>query len=146
MLLGQYKAKLTDKNRISVPKRFREELGSEMVIAKWYEKCLVLVSKANWQRLIKRLTGKTEIITSPVRDIDRFIFGSAFEIDLDSQGRFVLPESLKDYSDVKTEVFFIGLGDRVEIWPAETWTNMEKEAEKKASEAIEKLNESTKGK
>lgn len=139
MLIGQYTSKLTDKNRISVPKKIRDELGREMVIAKWYENCLVLVSKENWQRLISRLVGEAKIIVSPVRDIDRFIFGSAFEVELDSQGRFVLPESLTDYASVKTEVIFVGLGDRVEIWPAEVWKELEENAEKKASEAMVKI-------
>ncbi|KKQ43306.1 MAG: Protein mraZ [Microgenomates group bacterium GW2011_GWC1_37_8] len=139
MLIGQYTSKLTDGSRISVPKKFREELGEEMILAKWYEGCLVLVSRQNWQDLIKRLTGEGRIITSPVRDIDRFIFGSAFEVDLDAQGRFVLPESLIEYATVGSEAVFIGLGDRVEIWSREKWLEIERKAEEKASLAIEKL-------
>ena len=108
MLIGQYVSRLTDKNRISVPKKIREELGEEMIIAKWYEGCLVLVSKENWQKLIKRLIGEAKLIISPVRDIDRFVFASAFEADLDGQGRFVVPESLINYSGIKDEVVFVG--------------------------------------
>ena len=51
MLIGQYTSKLTDKNRISIPKKIRAELGDEMIVAKWYEGGLVLVSKENWQKL-----------------------------------------------------------------------------------------------
>src|SRR3989337_3031564 len=139
MLIGQYVSRLTDKNRISVPKKIREELGEEMIIAKWYEGCLVLVSKENWQKLIKRLIGEAKLIISPVRDIDRFVFASAFEADLDGQGRFVVPESLINYSGIKDEVVFVGLGDRVEIWRVTIWQKLEGEAEKKASLAIEKI-------
>lgn len=139
MLIGQYTSKLTDKNRVSVPKKIRDELGSEMVIAKWYEGCLVLVSRQNWQRLVERLVGGSKIIISPVRDIDRFIFGSAYEVELDSQGRFVLPESLIGYAGVTTEIVFVGLGDRVEIWSIEAWRQLEEVAQDKASEAIEKI-------
>lgn len=139
MLIGQYTSKLTDKRRVSVPKKIREELEDEMIIAKWYENCLVLVSKENWQRLIERLTGKKDLIISPVRDIDRFVLASAYEVELDGQGRFVVPESLLEYAGIESEVVFIGLGDRVEIWPAETWRALEQEAEEKASRAIEKI-------
>ena len=139
MLIGQHTSKLTDKNRISVPKKFREELGSEMIIAKWYEECLVLVSRENWQKLVRRLIGDARIIISPVRDIDRFIFGSAFEADLDNQGRFVLSESLINYARIETEVVFVGLGNRVEIGSAEAWKEVEEIAEKKASKAIETI-------
>jgi len=139
MLIGQYTSKLTDKERIAVPKKFREELGDVLIIAKWYEKCLVLVSSETWQKLLVRLVGKSELITSPVRDIDRFIMGSAFEINLDSQGRFVLPDILKDYSGIKNEVIFVGLNDRVEIWSSDEWLKLEDALEEKASASIERI-------
>lgn len=122
-----------------MPKKIRQELGDEMVVAKWYENCLVLVSREDWQELIKRLTGERGLITSPVRDIDRFIFGSAFEIELDSQGRFVLPEDLISYAEITSEVVFVGLGDRVEVWPTKKWRKLEEGSEKKASKAIDEI-------
>lgn len=139
MLIGQYTSKLTDKNRISIPAKIRNELGKEAIIAKWYENCLVLVSKNEWNTLITKLVGRSELITSPVRDIDRFIYGSAFEIELDDQGRFVLPESLIEYANIQQEAVFIGISDRVEVWSRETWEEVERSAEEKASKAIEKL-------
>ena len=139
MLIGQYSSKLTEGSRISIPKIFREELGEEMVISKWYEGSLVLVPKPYWKDLVKRLTGETRIITSPVRDIDRYIYGSAFEVDLDNQGRFVLPEGLRAYANIISEVSFIGLGDRIEIWSNERWLELEEIAEEKSSLAIEKI-------
>src|SRR3989344_4239659 len=116
MIIGQYSSKLTEGNRISIPKKYRDELGEEIIIAKWYEGSLILVSKQYWKDLIERLTGKSRIIAAPVRDIDRFIYGSAFELEFDGQGRFVLPEMLKEYAKINSEVVFAGLGDRVEIW------------------------------
>jgi MraZ protein len=142
MLIGQYTSKLTDKDRIAIPKKFREKLGEELIIAKWYEKCLVLVSEDTWQQLLKRLVGRTELVTSPVRDIDRFILGSAFEIKPDNQGRFVLPEILRVYSEIEDEAVFVGLGDRVEVWPLNRWKELEENLERKASEAIEAISRS----
>ena len=139
MLIGQFSSKLTDKNRLSIPKKFRQELGNEMIIAKWYEGCLILVSKENWLNLKKRLIGETGLIISPVRDIDRFILGSAFEVSLDSQGRFVLFDILLNYSEIRDEVMFVGLEDRVEIWAKEKWSEIENNAEEKASMAIETI-------
>lgn len=139
MLIGQYSSKLTEGSRVAIPKKVREELGSEMVVAKWYEGCLVLVSSKSWQKLIKRLTGSTTFVISPVRDIDRFILASAFEVSLDGQGRFVLPESLKEYAGISEELIFVGLGDRVEIWEKNAWIALEESAEAKASKAIEKI-------
>ncbi len=139
MLIGQYLSKLTEKDRISVPKKIRLELGEEMVVARWYENCLVLVSKDAWKKLLKRLTGATDLITSPVRDVDRFVLGLAFEIKLDRQGRFIMPKALLSYANIKSEVVFVGLGDRAEIWASDEWSSLEDSVEKKASRAIEKI-------
>lgn len=141
MLIGQYTSKLTDNSRVSIPAKLRSDLGDRIIIAKWYEQCLVLVSQQNWESLIRRLVGQERLIISPVRDIDRFIYGSAYQIEIDRQGRFVLPESLIDYAGIEQEVVFVGLQDRVEIWSEVTWKDLESTAESKASEAIEKLSE-----
>jgi len=139
MLIGQYTSKLTDKDRLAVPKKLRGDLGEEMIIARWYENCLVLVSKAGWKELLNRLSGVTGPIVSPVRDIDRFILGMAFEISLDKQGRFIVPESLLAYASIKQEVVFVGLRDRVELWAAEEWKKIEEVVQEKAFQAIEQI-------
>jgi len=146
MLIGQYTSKLTDKDRLAVPKKLRSYLGKEMIIARWYEKCLVLVSQAGWKELLARLSGVSGPIISPVRDIDRFILGMAFEISLDKQGRFIMPESLLKYAGIKSEVMFVGLGDRVELWAAEEWKKTEEVVQEKASQAIEQIAEQKKWK
>lgn len=139
MLIGQFTSKLTEKERISVPKKLRKELGKELIIARWYENCLVLVSKVHWQRLMQRLSGVSGPITTPARNIERFVFGMAFEISLDAQGRFVVPDILRLYAEIKSEVVFVGLGDRVEIWSIDKWKELEKEVVIKAAEAIDKI-------
>lgn len=139
MLIGQYTSKLTDKDRISVPSKFREHLGEYIVAARWYENCVVIVSKENWKNLRSRLVGPKKIITSPVRDIDRFILGSAFDLSLDKQGRFVIPEVLKRHADIKSEVVFLGLGERVEVWSIDNWNALESDVQEKASQAVERI-------
>lgn len=139
MLIGQYASKLTDKNRISVPRKFRNELGKSLIVARWYENCLVLVSDEYWEGFLQRLSGISGSITSPVRKVDRFILGSAYEVKLDNQGRFVVPDTLLDYAGIKGEVVFIGLRDRIEIWANESWKEIEATIQKEASEAIERI-------
>lgn len=139
MLIGQYDSKLTDKDRIVVPNKFRQELEKELVVARWYENCLVLVSKESWRKLLEKLTGKSDLVVSPVRDIDRFILGSAYEVNLDSQGRFIVPGVLISFAQIRAEVVFVGLGDRIEIWSKQNWNELEENIEQKASEAIEKI-------
>src|SRR3989344_543197 len=125
MLLGQYQSVLGDKRRLAIPKKFVRELGNRIILAKWYEKCLVVVSEGNWSELLTKLTSKIDIITSPVRDTERFVLGSAYESSPDSQGRVVIPDSLVKYADLKKNVVFLGLGSRVEIWNEDEWLKKE---------------------
>lgn len=144
MLIGQYVSNLSPKRRAAIPKSLREELGSSLIIAKWYEGCLVLVGQKNWRALLKRLTGKIRLITAPVRETDRFILGSAFELVPDGQGRVVIPKTLADYANLTKKVVFVGLGERVEIWSEAEWNVREEFVARHAGEFIEDLAEDEK--
>lgn len=139
MLIGQYYANIDSKRRVAVPAKFRQILGSKIIVARWYESCLVIVDQKNWIELLERLGGKGKVITSPIRDTDRFILGSAFAEDLDAQGRVVLPEALVKYAFLEKEVVFLGLGNRVEIWNKLNWEKQEEFISKNAAKFLEKL-------
>src|SRR3989344_5735490 len=125
MFIGNYSASVSKSHRVAVPKRFRSELGKSFIVAKWYEHCLVLVSEQGWKQLFERVTGSRKTLTSPVRDIDRFLLGSAYELTPDGQGRVVVPENLATYAGFSTELVFLGLNDRIEIWDAAEWKKRE---------------------
>ena len=126
MLLGTYSVTFSSKHRVAVPSQFRKYLGEKFILAKWYEGCLVLVSHDFWQALWQRLTGGEEIIVSQIRDTERFIMASAYEMELDNQGRIVIPEKLVSYAGLGVGVSFLGIGDRVEIWDEAKWGAKEK--------------------
>lgn len=139
VLIGQYATKLSDKSRTALPARFRRELKSKVIIAKWYEGCLVIVAQDKWRALLERLTSKLEFVTKSVRDTDRFILGSAFDIDLDAQGRFIIPKNLKDFAHLGSELVVLGLGDRVEVWDRSRWEKREAYISQHASSLVEEL-------
>jgi len=139
MIIGNYSSKLTQGRRLAIPSKFRTKLGKKLIVARWYENCLVLVSQNNWEALLTKLSGKSEFLTSPVRDTDRFILGSAFEVQPDSQGRVLLSEDLVKHANLDSEVVFIGLGDRVEIWSKSDWNKRQLYLSENASELIEKV-------
>lgn len=141
MLLGNYQAKVNFKGRTAVPSKYRQELGKHLVIGQWYENCLVIVSQEQWQHLLKQIEEKP-FITAPSRDTDRFLLGGAFEIELDNQGRFVIPPSLRQYAGLKEEVVFVGLINRVEIWHNQRWSEHQKYLDEHAEEIAERLNKS----
>lgn len=139
MLIGSYLANFGDKRRVAVPKKFIAELGDKPIIAKWYEDCLILVSSVWWENILSRLTGQKKVVNLGARDIERFILGSAYETDPDTQGRIVIPEVLSQYANLGKEVIFLGLGDRVEIWNKDVWEEKSKQLAKVTKEYIESL-------
>jgi MraZ protein len=139
MLLGTYPTKILAGHRVVVPAVFRQELGKKYILARWYEGCLVLIGEGRWDALYKRLTGEEKVIVTPVRDTERFILGSAYEVVPDEQGRIIIPEILISYSKLGEEICFIGLGDKIEIWNKNTWTEKEKEVIRESAGYIEQL-------
>jgi MraZ protein len=144
MLIGSYLGNLSDARRVAVPKKFLKDLGANPVLAMWYEDCLILVSSAFWERLLTRLTGGKKTVSLGVRDIERFILGSAFETEPDEQGRIVIPEILSSYAALGRDVIFVGLVDRVEIWSKAAWDEKSAGLAKTTKEYIEELSKNEK--
>lgn len=138
MLIGYHIARLDEKWRLAVPARIRHELGRELVVSRWYEGCLLLISRDAWQQMVSRLTGG-ELATLSARDTDRFLLAGSFEAELDKQGRFVVPQGLRIYAHLKDDVIVAGLGGRVEIWNKKNWEERESTLIKEAGEKLEKL-------
>ncbi len=133
-----------DGRRVAVPKKFLKELGDNPTLAMWYENCLILVSSAFWESLLTRLTGGKKTVSLGVRDIERFILGSAFETEPDDQGRIVIPEILSSYAAFGREVIFVGLIDRVEIWSKAAWDEKSANLAATTKEYIEELSKNEK--
>lgn len=139
MLIGQYESKLGAKRRLAIPAKVRSALGDKLIIAKFYEGSLVMVNPVGWQKLMTRLTSNIETLTVSVRDTDRFIMGSAYEVEPDFQGRVILPQILAEYAGITKSAIFLGLGDRVEIWDKDVWSKREHEISEYAGYLVEKL-------
>lgn len=139
MLLGTYPAKLAANHRVALPAQLRRELGDNIIVAKWYEECLVIVAKSALNTLLTRVIGKSFLITEPVRGSEHFIFSSAYEVLPDDQGRIVIPESLVSYAKLSEDIYFLGVGDRVEVWEKSIWDEREKVIIKEAPMYIEAL-------
>jgi len=138
MLIGQQVAKVGPKNRLSVPKKFREELGTKLVLSNGYEGCLILLSKRRWQELVKEAIAGP-LTSAETRREARFLLSQAEEIELDEQGRFVLPIHLKNYAQIKEDVCFIGLLRWVEVWAAEIWEETRQDISKAGGDSLNKL-------
>lgn len=120
MLIGEYKTKLQDKNRVALPNKLRSVIGKKFVITRGYEECAIVMSPVQWEELVRNeISGP--FVSHITRDTHRFLLASASEIQLDGQGRFVLPEYICDYAGLKDNVVFLGLGNWVEVWSKNKW-------------------------
>lgn len=120
MIIGEYRSTIGDKKRVSLPKKFRDELGEEIVLTRGYEDSLILVNKGMWEKIAKDVIGGS-FINKNVRDTSRFLIGGAIEISIDKQGRFLIPESLFEHGCLSKEIVFIGLINWIELWDKEKW-------------------------
>lgn len=139
MLIGEFTTKITSGNRITIPKKFRSEFGDFLILTQGYEGCLVLVNETHFKKLTEGVADKP-FIAGDVRETTRFLLGGAHEIELDEQGRFVLPSNLHDYAQIsESGVVFLGLINWVEIWSKDRWEEHKEKLKEKSSEIAERL-------
>lgn len=140
MLIGSFKNNIGDKNRVAFPVKFKNELGTSLIVTKGYENCLIIVDKSKFSELMNSIKD-VPFVNSGLRDTKRFLIGSAQEIELDKQGRFVIPPDLKKYASLGNECVFIGLVDWIELWDKSIWDKKEESINSKSSEISDKLSE-----
>ncbi len=119
MLIGQYQHNIDVKNRVIVPAKFREDLGERFYVTKGLDGCLFVLSEEGWNKLQDKIVAMP---MSKARQLQRFFFSGAAEVEPDKQGRILIPQPLRDYASIEKDVTFIGTGDRAEIWSTERWT------------------------
>lgn len=138
MLIGEYIHTLDEKNRMSLPVKFRKELGKKVIIAPGLDNCLSIFTTKEWEKISSKLSDSS-MIASDNRSFSRFMFGQAAEIDVDGNGRILIPENLKNRSGLSSKVVVIGIQNRVEIWNEKTWGDYKKVVEKEADALADKL-------
>jgi MraZ protein len=138
MFIGEYTHTVDEKKRISLPAKFKKELGSKVVVTRGLDNCLFLFPHKVWIEISKE-TAKLDFKQADARGFSRFMFSSANEIDVDSIGRILIPDYLKEFAGLKTSVVFAGVHDRIEIWNDKRWDLFTKKMESQADSMAEKL-------
>ncbi|MES2930175.1 MAG: division/cell wall cluster transcriptional repressor MraZ [Patescibacteria group bacterium] len=138
MLIGEYTHTLDDKNRLSLPVKFRTEMGKSVVIAPGLDNCLSIFTVKEWQKISEKLSDSSMLATDN-RSFSRFMFGQAVMTDVDSNGRILIPENLKNRSGLSGKVAVIGVQNRAEIWSDKAWNDYKKLVEKQADALADKL-------
>lgn len=138
MLIGEYKHTLDDKKRISLPSKFRSKVGKNIVITRGLDGCLFLYPIKEWQKISEKL-GDLGMGQADTRGFNRFMLSGASEVNVDSVGRILIPEHLRDFAKVKSKVVFAGVFNRIEIWNEKAWTEYTNKVVKNADQMAEKL-------
>ncbi len=140
MLIGEYKHTIDEKKRISIPSKFRKILGKKLVITHGLDNCLFIYPIKEWNNIAAKL-GELGMGQADRRGFNRFILSGASEISIDSVGRILIPEHLKQFAKVKTKVVFAGVYNRIEVWDEAMWENYKTGVVKNADQVAERLGE-----
>ena len=120
MFMGEYNHTIDTKGRLIIPSKFREVLGEEFVVTKGLDGCLFVFDNNEWSAFENKL--KTLPITNKdARKFVRFFLAGAASVEVDKQGRILVPGVLREFSELLKDVVLIGVGSRVEIWSKERW-------------------------
>lgn len=122
---GEYKYNLTEKNRVALPKRFRIEIeGDQVILSKGSERCIEGFDRFKWQEMVK-IYLTVPYTDEKGREMRRRVFSSAQHVELDKQGRMVLPEQMLVWAGLKGKVgepvIVVGVGDHFELWEESRW-------------------------
>jgi MraZ protein len=121
MLIGEFRPTIDTKGRLNFPSKLRDDLGEEFIITKGLDNCLCVYPMHEWEKLERKIC---ELPSSKSRNLQRFFFASATKAQIDSQGRLLIPQALREYASLKKDVTVIGASIRAEIWDSENYDNM----------------------
>lgn len=128
MFMSEYNHTIDAKGRLIVPSRFREQLGDEFVVTKGMDGCLFVYANDDWNAFEQKLTS-LPLINKEARKFARFFLAGAAQVEVDKQGRILLPANLREFASLEKDVVLVGVGSRIEIWSRENWVNMDADSD-----------------
>ncbi len=140
MLLGEYKHNLDSKGRIAVPAKFRSKLSGGAIITRGLDHCLFIFGNTEWEALAQKLVA-LPLAQANSRAFVRLMLAGAMDVELDKQGRILIPDYLREYAGLKKQAVVAGLYNRIEIWDNESWKEYKAKTESASDEIAEKLSE-----
>jgi len=139
MLLGEHEHTIDDKNRLTLPARFRRQFADGIVVTRGMDGCLYAYTRADWSRLVETRLGGLDPLSQEGRRMQRFFFSGAAEGELDKQGRLIVPAALIEHAKLGRDVVVAGVNDHLEIWDRAAWRKELAEVEGSAEHVAERL-------
>jgi MraZ protein len=139
MLLGAYDHTIDDKNRLTLPAKYREAFKDGVVVTRGLDGCLFAYRRPDWDRLVESRLAPLDPLSPETRRLERFFYAGATEAELDKQGRMMIPAQLIEHAKLGKEVVVAGVNDRLEIWDRIAWRRELAEVEGSAEDVAERL-------
>lgn len=140
MFIGEYNHTIDEKGRLAVPAKFRAELEDGAVVTKGLDNCLFVYTSNEWNNLAQRIS-QLPLSQANARAFSRLMLAGAMDVQVDRQGRIVLPDYLRSYAKLKKKAVIAGLYNRLEIWDADIWADYKMHTEDEGGDIAEQLGE-----
>lgn len=140
MFLGRHSHSLDEKGRLALPARFRERLAGGVVLTRGFDPCILVYPMETWTPLAERVSALS-LGDPDVRRLRRLLFSDAVDVQLDRQGRMLIPAELRAYAGVQRDAVVVGMHTFIEIWAPERWSEQRDEIERQGATFTERLAE-----
>jgi MraZ protein len=139
MLLGEYEHTIDDKNRLTLPAKFRRAFEDGGVVTRGLDGCLYAWPQAAWRQLVDSRLASLDVLSVQGRRLHRHFFSGATEAAPDRQGRVTIPSALLEHAKLGRDVVVAGVNDHLEIWDRTAWRRELAEVEGSAEDVAERL-------
>ena len=138
MLIGEYKHTIDSKRRLSLPAKMRKVLSTSVIVARGLEGCVFVYPMHEWEQMTKAISSNPTL-KKDERDLSRFMYTGADNVDIDSLGRVLLPEHLCTYAGLAEQVVLVGVQNRIEIWDEKKWEIYRATLEQNPEQLVERI-------
>lgn len=126
MYIGEYIHSIDAKGRVIMPQKFREQLSPIFYITRGIDGCLFVYDETEWQAMYDKMKD-LRLTSKKAREFSRFLYAPAREVEVDKQGRIIIPQNLREYASITKDVAITGVASRIEIWAKEKYDEYNKE-------------------
>ena len=140
MFMGEDNHTIDAKGRLIIPSKFRESLGEGFVITKGLDGCLFAYDNQEWNAFEEKLRA-LPLSRKDNRQFARFFLAGAAEVEVDKQGRILIPSNLREFAGLLKDVVLVGVASRVEIWSKEKWDSLQEEDDEAVEDIAERMSE-----
>lgn len=140
MFIGEYTHNLDEKGRMALPAKFRSKLRGSAIITRGLDACLFVFTAEEWEKLAEKLVS-LPITQANSRAFTRLMLAGAMDVEIDKQGRILVPDYLREYAGLTKGVVVTGLYNRIELWDSAQWKEYKTKTEASSDEIAEKLSD-----